>query len=123
MLKKIKKNIVIGLIASFVPIVLMSFAFEKNDGCSISDKNYPQMVRSLIVMFVVLNVVLIPLLSKLKIKNYYIIGAILSVVYSSIGRFSGVPQNILKIDPNIFQLNALVLWTLYYGLFIKNLVE
>ncbi len=123
MLKKFKKNITIGLIASFVPIVLMSFAFEKNNGCSISDKNYPQMIRSLIIMFVVLNVVLLPLLSKLNIKNYYIIGAILSVVYSSTGRFSGIPQKIFKIDPNMFQLNALVLWTLYYGLLIKNLVD
>jgi len=123
MLKKFKKNITIGLIASFVPIVLMSFAFEKNDGCSISDKNYPQIVRTMLIMFVVLNVILLPLLSKFKIKNYFIIGAILSVVYSTTGRFSGIPQKIFKIDPNMFQLNALVLWTLYYGLVVKNLVE
>ena len=123
MLKKFKKNIIIGIIASFVPIILLSFTFDKNDGCSISGYNYPQIVITMPIMFIVLNVILIPLLSKLKIENYYMVGAILSVVYSSIGRFSGIPQNILKMDPNIFQLSALVLWTLYYGLFIGNLVE
>ena len=74
-------------------------------------------------MFIVVNVILLPLFSKLNIQNYYIIGAILSLLYSSTARYLGSPQNLLKINPNTFQLKALVIWTLYYGLIIGNLVD
>ncbi len=119
----IKKNIIIGIIASLVPIVIMSLVLDKT--CSISNYNfnYPKTIRMLLVMFVIINVTLLPLLSKLNINNYYIIGAILSLIYSSIGRYYKAPQKILKIDPNQYQFNALILWTLYYGLFINNLVN
>lgn len=117
-----KKNIVIGIISSFVPIILLSYAFGKNNGCNILNFKYPQMVRMLLIMFIIINVLAFPLFKKLNIKNYFIIGAILSVIYSSIGRFSGVPQQLLKMNPNKFQFNALILWTLFYGLIIKYLV-
>jgi len=119
----IKKNIIIGLVASFVPLMLMSFTFDKNKTCYIDGFNYLKIVKQMPIMFVIINIILLPLLSKLNIKNYYIIGAILSVVYSSIGRYNQIPQNLFKMDPNIFQLKAVVLWTLFYGLFIDNLVN
>ena len=115
------KNIIIGIIASLVPLVIMSFVVDKKD--SMSNFNYLKNIIMFIVMFVVLNVTLLPLLSKLNINNYYIIGAILSLVYSSIGRYYKSPQKIFKINPNLYQFSALILWTLYYGLFINNLVN
>ncbi len=115
-----KKSIIVGLIASFVPIYMMSYQFKD---CVKNGYNYPQTVRMLPIMFIILNIILLPLLNKFfNIKNYFIIGAIMSIIYSTIGRLQGVPQKLFNMNPNLFQLSALVIWTLFYGLVIKNLI-
>lgn len=81
------------------------------------------MVWKLPLGFAVANVVLLPLLFKMGIRNYFLIGAILSLVYSSVGRFIfKVPQETLCTSPLLFQLQALVIWTIVYGI-IGFLIE
>ena len=119
----LKKNIIIGIIACIEPIIELSVIFNKS--CSISnfDYTYPEIVRIIFVIYVGLNILLLPLLSKLNINNYYIIGAILSIIFSSIFRYYKVPQKVYNMDPNIFQIGSLLLWSLYYGIIINYLVN
>ena len=115
----IKKDVVFGLLAAYVPIILLSNGFGKN--CVVDNLVYTDMIKTLPILFVVVNVLGMMIMRFLGINNYFIIGAILSVVYSGIGRYAGIPQKIFKMDPNTFQQNAVVLWALFYGL-VENLL-
>ncbi len=104
----LKRDIIIGLLASLVPIYLMSTV------CQQKSLKCPQ-VGLLVVTFVLLNVILLPLLRGLGITNYIYLGMILSIVYSSIGRFVGkVNEKIFEIEGNLFQLIAVALWAIVY---------
>lgn len=119
----LKKNIIIGLLASFVPMVLLSNAFNKKGTHIIGKHNMFGNFIYLPIMFAVINIIMLPILSYFNIKNYFLIGAILSVIYSSIGRFTGIPQQVFNTDPNMFQFNAVALWALYYGIVIRWLIK
>lgn len=111
---KLINYILIGILSSFVPIILISYKQGK-----LVENWY-----KIITMFVLLNIIFMPLLNMLNINNMYVIGAILSIIYSSIGRFIfKVPTNIFKMeDPNYFHLYALLIWIPYYGLVINGII-
>ena len=113
-----KRNIIIGLLASFVPLYLISIEFKNN--CNKNNINFPQLVRSIPISFAIINIILIPFLNFLGIYNWFLIGAVLSIVYSSMGRFiSKIPQKIFEMEnENYFHIYAFFIWTLFYGFFI-----
>ena len=130
----LKKSIIIGIIACIEPIIEFSLIFDKT--CSIPygrvakqanipnfNYTYPELVTIIFLIYVGLNIILLPLLSKLNINNYYIIGAILSIIFSSIFRYYNIPQQMYNIDPNIFQIGSAFFWLLYYGVVINYLVN
>ncbi len=118
----INKNLVIGLLAAFVPIYLTSYEYK--DNCIKNGINYLNIVRNTPIIFAILNIILIPLFNILGITNWYIIGALFSIIYSSMGRFiSQIPQKVFEMNnPNYFHLYALIIWTLFYGIFIQYIV-
>ena len=120
-----QKSVLIGTLASLVPIVVLGLPFYKAEQARKRGEqpdcaprgSYPKMVWSLPLGFALTNLALLPLLYKLGVRNYFAIGAILSVLYSSFGRFvAKVPQEVLCTNPTSFQISALVLWALVYGL-------
>ncbi len=122
MINTIKRNLIIGLLASFVPIYMTSYKFINN--CTKNGINYPQLVRNTPIIFAILNIILIPLFNYFNINNWFIIGAIFSIIYSSMGRFiSGIPTKVFELEnPNYFHLYALIIWTLFYGFFIQYII-
>lgn len=118
----LKVSIIIGSLASLVPIYLQSFAYD--DRCIKNGISYPNSVRSIIPTFIFINIVSLYIFRKLNIKNYFLIGAVLSVIYSSMGRYYKVPQKVFGMNPNKFQLQAIFLWSIIYGIIgflLKNI--
>lgn len=111
----LKKKIIVGFLLSFVPIFLTSFKFDKMKK---NDVNYKNIVRFAPFLFSFLHTIFMIIFEKYKIKNWYIIGATMSIIYSSIGRFLlDFPKKIFEMqNENMFHLYALIIWTIVYGL-------
>ncbi len=109
------QDLVTGLLASLVPIYLMSKV------CQEKELKCPN-VGQIILLFTVSNIILLPLFRFVGITSPIFTGVILGIVYSSIGRFIGrVPQTVFEMNPNLFQVYAVILWPIVY-LFIDYLI-
>jgi phage shock protein PspC (stress-responsive transcriptional regulator) len=86
-------------------------------------QNHPEIakfIHFIPIIFGVLTVVIYLITDKI-IKTYnlqeykfIIAGLLAGILYSSIGRYFQIPNKILKIDPNLFQLYALFVWILFF---------
>lgn len=114
------KDFVAGLIASFVPLTAMSFKFDNRD-CTKNGFSFTNAVRTIPIFFGIINVIVFYLLRLLGIRNFFLIGFIFAIIYSSFGRFvSGVPTKVFDMEnPNYFHLYAIITWGLFYGIIIQ----
>jgi hypothetical protein len=112
--------LVIGLIASLVPILLVGSSAEKDPSI---DLNYYEFVRYTSMFFMIFNLIYLSLMEYLDVKNYFLIGAIAALLISSYGRFvQEIPTKIFKLEnPNMFHVYALLIWTPYYGIIGQSL--
>ena len=116
---------VIGLIASFIRIVLIGQYLEKNPDLQ-KELNYYQFVRYSPIFFGIFNIVFLFIMNNYfpKVGMWY--GGILAgLLISSYGRFvQKIPTKIFKMDnPNMFHVWAAVIWCLFYGLFAQTLMN
>lgn len=100
--------------ASSVPIFIITNKFGKK--CNIDKFNLPTIIKGIPLFFGIINAIFLPIFRKLNITNLFIIGALLSFIYSSTGRYIGIPQKILEVDPNKFQISAIFIWAIFYGI-------
>jgi hypothetical protein len=110
------KDLVFGMLSAYVPLNMMSSQFGVN-----STKNgfsYTNAIRFFPILYGVINAGLMPLMRHLRINNYFIIGFIFAIVYSSFGRFMAeIPQRVFEMeDVNRFHLQSVVTWGLFYGI-------
>ena len=67
-------------------------------------------------LFYLLNSLVFPLIVQAPLL---MIGPIMGLVYSTIARVWGSPDKIFRgVDPNRFQLNAIILWTIFFWLIL-----
>ena len=85
------KDLAFGMLSAYVPLNMMSSQFGVN-----STKNgfsYTNAIRFFPILFGVVNAGLMPMMRHMRINNYFIIGFIFAIVYSSFGRFMvEIPQ-------------------------------
>ena len=117
-------NFVTGCLASLVPITILSTKYLTPDGsCSKNGIIYPKIVQQIIPLLIVLNMVMMPFLYYLKITNFIVIGVVMALIISGIGRFySEIPTKVLDMkNPNHFHFYAILIWGLFYGIVISYL--
>ncbi len=120
MYKNLVKYFVYGLLATYVPLNLMGTHFHQANVFTKNNFPFINIIRYTPIIFGIINVIVFSILHWIGIKNFFLIGAIFSLIYSSMGRWiSEVPQRVFEMDPNQFQLQALIVWVLFYGIFIQ----
>lgn len=118
---KYVSNLVLGLIASFVPIIMIGYQIERDDSIEF---DYINFVRNAPIFFAIFNLIYIYIIDNYtNIDNYFIIGAIAGLIISSFGRFiMDIPTKVFKLpDPNMFHIYGMVTWSLFYGVIFKYL--
>ncbi len=110
------KDGLFGLILAYVPIISMSYYFDKETVKN--EFSYTNMIRSVPIIFLILNILSMAIFRTLNINNMFIIGIIMSIIYSSIGRFMfNIPTRVFDMNnPNMFHIYALITWSLVYGI-------
>jgi phage shock protein PspC (stress-responsive transcriptional regulator) len=106
-------DFLLGYFSSIIP----SFILTQNI------KNHPEIIKFIHyipLIFGILTIIIYMIADKIAesydIQEYkYIIAGLLAgIIYSSIGRYFQIPNKILKINPNLFQLYALFVWTGFF---------
>lgn len=110
------KDLVFGMLSALVPLNSMSKFFDIN-----STKNgfsYTNAVKYYPILFALTNAGLMPLMRHYHINNFFIIGFIFALIYSTVGRFRAeIPQRVYELkDVNNFHLQSLGVWGLFYGI-------
>ena len=118
---KIYTDFLMGMLMAYVPIWILSYYFHNKS--QIADINYSEFIISTPLIFGLINIIFLPIFRSLEINNFYLIGAIMSIVYSGIGRFYlNITDKVFQMNnPNMFHLYALVIWTVVYGI-IGNII-
>lgn len=111
------KDVTYGSLMSFVPITFLSTKFDNTH--EIEEISYTKLIRTIPITFAVIHTLFMILMRIFGINNFFIIGALISFIYSGLGRFgTGIPTKILKMkNPNMFHIGAFIVWSLVYGLY------
>ena len=119
--KQIAIYFIIGIIASLVPIYLIGIAKENDENI---DLNYFQFVRWAPLFFGIFNIILLFIMNIIGLNNCWIIGIIAGTIISSVDRFiQKIPTKVFKMgNPNLFHIYAIIVWGLFYGLIVKNIL-
>ena len=112
--------IIIGLIASLIPITLISREVNK------SGVNFDihQIIKYGPLFFVIFNVFYLSITNvilKNTLLNNVSVGVIAGIIISSYGRFiQNIPTKVFKMkDPNMFHIYAMIFWGVYYGVMLS----
>ncbi len=121
-MNNIVKDFLIGTFTSFVPLYLMSYQFDDKD-CIKNAFSFPNAVRTLPIFFGISGVVAFYLFRLLGIHNFFLIGVIFAIYYSSIGRFyANIPTRVFELEnPNMFHVYAVIIWGLFFGFIVRFL--
>ena len=117
---------VIGMLSTFISLIPSVMAILKNPkkrGIAKLEKKilwlpYFYGFVSILIIIFMHNVL------PTKLNNYWIMGAIVAILYSSMGRFGGLVTNVYEMDtPNLIHIYALMLYIPLYGIVFRTLAE
>lgn len=95
----------------FIPIipsiVLYSNLKNINKVINIGLLSFPLMI----ILYIIGEKYLLP-----EVKNLLIFGAIMGLIYSTLGIINKVPQKYINMTPIKFQISAIIIWSVYIKL-------
>jgi hypothetical protein len=112
------KPIIIGLLASLIPIIIISYSIKKDN--EINNQKYKNFDNlffvQTIIFFVLFNSIFIPAIENSDYNEFYYKGLIAGLLISSFGRFvMNIPTIVLKMgNPNWFHVYAIITWSIFY---------
>lgn len=118
--KSILQDIIVGLLAAYVPINVVGGYLEKQRLCKKNGFSVFETIRTTPIFFAVLFPILMELLRRLisyRIReNLFIVAFIFALVISSIGRFvTKTPSKLLEMKtPWMFHVYAIVVWQIFF---------
>ena len=118
------RDIIVGLLAGYVPINAMGSQMGKE--CEKNGFSFVSAARFTPLMFAVLFPVVMAILRYYGIsKNYWILGLVFAVIVSSIGRFiMDIPRKVFEMkNPNWFHVYAIVAWELFFNTIARLVYE
>ena len=126
MLSLLFKDVILGLLGGYVPILAMGKHFKKAGTCFKNGVSFFNVAQFNPFIFAILFPILMTILRYFNISNntsnnisnnYILMGIIFGVVISSIGRFIyEVPIRVFDMkNPNIFHIYGIITWTLFFN--------
>ena len=107
------KHFVFGMLTSFVPIITLSFYHGRMIK---HDLDYALMARWSPLIFGMINMLVFVVAESYGVVDYFLIGAVMSMIYSSFARYHELPEKLLKMEnPNYYHVLSLVIWGIVYG--------
>lgn len=114
----ILKDFLLGVLTSTIPIFIITS--KNKDVC---DEQTLNLLKYIPFLFGVINVFIYIIVEYIitnfnldKSFKFLVAGILAGIIYSSIGRFyTNIPQRILGMDLNKFQIYALIVWSFVYA--------
>lgn len=122
-LVSLQKDIIVGLLAAYVPINAMG-TYLNNNNCTKNGFSIVSTTRYTPLFFALLFPVVMSIIRRFGLHtNLYIVGFIFGIVISSIGRFIfKIPTRLFEMEnPFMFHVYAIVVWTMFF-LFMGRMV-
>lgn len=107
--------LIVGLLSSVLPLIIVYCYLHNDSKYFDSIKYYP-------ILYALFNMVLLYSIEQFyPDMNMFVVGALAGVLLTSYDRFvTRIPAMIGMKDPSLYHLYMIPVWSLWYGIVVKN---